>query len=402
MKTRRISRIVACWLALVLVLLLMPSARIAGADEILDRGLIGAAERSDLAQVNSVLDKGADASARIETDPTVLGGAEAFRQAIFVQYWGLQANVQAEKGAVAYPVTPEWIGEVCAKAALGDVPLRVEQPLLFDDVLQADRRFLSAKTDELAGKKICQNPWDKTSQTRKPVASDIQYREVKRVQIDKASDTHQACYAISYEPDAGQDLALSDWPSKLCFFCDDRTGEQYCFEATARESRYACQVVSELSVISLSDKKYPQRGVLFRATFFGGGSGTLSLITLWVYNEEMKKFVNILPEITITNIGEYQILKGRRGEIDGTLVTANAIWFYGGEEMHFGPHKYKIDVYRYKQKTKRFELAGSYVTKVKYPSGSAIESDGGVDVIGPEIENIKKYVSHNVCHRRLP
>jgi hypothetical protein len=67
MKTRRIPMITKLWLAVVLVLVLLPSLAIAEARASLNEQLIAAAERVDSALVNSLVNKGADLNAKDAT-----------------------------------------------------------------------------------------------------------------------------------------------------------------------------------------------------------------------------------------------------------------------------------------------------------------------------------------------
>jgi len=64
MKIRRIPMIAKLWLAVILVLALPPGVGIATANDSLDEQLMEAADRGDLVEVKSLLDKGANIDAR--------------------------------------------------------------------------------------------------------------------------------------------------------------------------------------------------------------------------------------------------------------------------------------------------------------------------------------------------
>lgn len=217
----------------------------------------------------------------------------------------------------------------------------------------------------------------------------VEYREAKRLEIPKTSGMSGNWHAIAYEPNE-EDEQFPEWPAKLCFFSDDGKGKQDCFQAIAarKDHTWNCQFVRELSVVPIFETKYPQEGVLFVPMFMGGGSGTLSMVTLWVFSEQKKQFVNMLPLITITNQAEYKILQDKGPALDGTLVTADFEWEEG--ESHFEPHKYRITIYRHNEHNKVFEPVGDYVTKKKYPGLDDVDT---IDVISHEMETIEKLIA---------
>ncbi len=59
MKTRLISRIARWWLAAILVLVLLPNVAMAKDTSTLDKQLVQAADRGDLALVKTLLEKSA-------------------------------------------------------------------------------------------------------------------------------------------------------------------------------------------------------------------------------------------------------------------------------------------------------------------------------------------------------
>jgi len=214
-----------------------------------------------------------------------------------------------------------------------------------------------------------------------------EYRESKKIDIPTTKGMTGNWRAIAYEANV-EELSDTDFPAKLCFYSDDGETTQHCFKGIAArtDGTWNCQFVQDLSVTPIFQKKYPQEGVLFVSMFNGGGSGALSLITLWVFNEQAKQFVNILPVLTITNLGEYKILHDRGDRLDETLVIADFIWAEG--EAHFDEHKYEIRVYRYNQQANIFEKVGSFVTEEKYP-----EVEGEYDIIRHEMKKIEYLLS---------
>jgi hypothetical protein len=178
-------------------------------------------------------------------------------------------------------------------------------------------------------------------------------------------------------------------PAKLCFSYDSVGHEQECFEAEIiiDKTSYKFQLVNNLSIISLSKGQNTENGILFIAEYFGGGSGTLSLISIWIYSIEEKKFVNILPKVTITEQGEYKILMANGDKEESIFVIADYI--LGKGETHFDPHRYKISIYQYNIKNSAFNLLAEYVTTSKYKS---LNYSNKADIINYELDKIKKYI----------
>jgi hypothetical protein len=221
----------------------------------------------------------------------------------------------------------------------------------------------------------------------KPELSTPEYREAKKIDIPVPDGMTGNWRAVAYEANV-EELSDTDFPAKLCFYSDDEEATQHCFKgiAVTTDHTWNCQFVRDLSVTPIFRKKYPREGVLFVSVSHGGGSGALSLITLWVFNEEPNKFVNILPVLTISNLGEYKILHDQGDRLDGTLILADFIWEEG--EAHFDKHKYEIRVYRYNHQINLYEKVGSFVTDDKYP-----DTEDQYDIIRYEMKKIEDLLS---------
>jgi hypothetical protein len=219
-------------------------------------------------------------------------------------------------------------------------------------------------------------------------APDIEYREAEQIVIPANFGTKGKWRAIAYEANVKQfeHWDQNECPAKLCFVEENGKTEQKCFEAVAKKRTILpnFQWAQKLTIVPILKNKYPQQGVLFVAMCSYGGSGASFLFTLWTFEEEVKEFVNILPEVTISNLGEYKFLEGVADALDGILVTADFVYEKG--ESHFSPHRYRINIYQYDQADKAFKLIGEYVTKTKYGSDE-------INVISPEIETIKELVA---------
>ncbi len=72
MKTERILKITKCWLAVCVMLALLPWVGISQGASILDYEFIWAAEREDLRLVETLLGKGADVNAKDQNSDTAL------------------------------------------------------------------------------------------------------------------------------------------------------------------------------------------------------------------------------------------------------------------------------------------------------------------------------------------
>lgn len=219
-------------------------------------------------------------------------------------------------------------------------------------------------------------------------ASEIEYREAKRISISETFGTNERWYAVAYEAYSTkfQDAGDNKWPAKLCFVQENGKMEQKCFEATRTGTNILpYQWVKGLLVVPIFTNKYPREGVLFTAIVSGGGSGWGRLLTLWTFRQETKRFENVLPKITISNQGEYKIFHGPDDALDGKLVTADIV--VGKDEFKWSPHYYRITIYQYDQADKKFRRISEYVTKTKYYSEE-------INVIGPELENIREIVAN--------
>lgn len=196
---------------------------------------------------------------------------------------------------------------------------------------------------------------EQPSKTDDRHAPQIEYVEAKKIPINQAANMQGSWHAIVYEARSAQiqHPDENEWPAILCLTNENGKAKQECFKAvaTGRGRLGICQYARELAVVPIFKNQYPQTGVLFVALGSSGGSGALHLITLWFFDENARKFENILPEITFSELGEYKILRGMGDALDGTLVVA--YWVYEEREGHFSPHKYQITIYQYDQTDKK-------------------------------------------------
>ena len=218
-------------------------------------------------------------------------------------------------------------------------------------------------------------------------ASDAPYTENKTVVLRGNFGTTHECTARAYQAEI-TDLELSNLPAKLCFSPGEKDTKENCFKAVTEVNgtSYSFQFVDSLYSSSLS-KTNDRQALVFIAKFSGGGSGSLRLITLWLYDKEVEGFVNVLPVVAISEQGEYKMLPQSKKIPGDVLVTADYVW--GERETHFSPHHYQITMYGCTE-TGKFVLAGKYVTKRKYKSLDDVDK---IDVIRHELENVRRNVA---------
>jgi hypothetical protein len=240
-------------------------------------------------------------------------------------------------------------------------------------------------------------------------SSHIQYKEVKRIEIPDSFGTSGKWSAIAYEAIIRKNMKFTGFPARLCFLNEEGIAVQSCFEPVTdlfeprqiistpkkdlisqQRSYLYYQLVDELRIVPIFPKIYPGNGVLFISNYIGEGSGFAKLITLWVYNKQYKKFINILPIVIMSDLSEYKMFEGRGGILAGTLITANYIWDVN--EIRYSPHNYRIGIYMYDKEIGMFRLLDKYVTKSKYKGLNMGET---ADVIRHEVKNIKRILLEN-------
>jgi len=136
--------------------------------------------------------------------------------------------------------------------------------------------------------------------------------------------------------------------------------------------------------------------ILFTPIFSGEGSGYTQLVALLVPDVKKGKFKNLLPQISITNLGEWQFIKFPLLSQWKVLVTADFI--LGERETHYSSHKYRICLYTYSQKEQKYRIFDKYETKERYdplegdvtPLAPVIEQEMG-EIISRLKGKIKKY-----------
>ncbi len=218
------------------------------------------------------------------------------------------------------------------------------------------------------------------------------YDRVKEFPLQGLFDTRGHWRAVVFE---GNNTETMKYPVKLCF----RQGQgvdasdNYCYAAQEQDEdgfTWKYQIFLGLETVELFKKDLPRKGLIFTTRCFGNGSDWRDKITIWIYDVKKDRFVNIVPdEVSVTSQDEYAIVPVGIGGIESVLVTAHYRW--GRDEIHFDRHFYRISIYAYSPMG-GFQLVGHYMTEKKYPS---LEDTSVINVIGPETDNIKAFISAN-------
>jgi len=210
------------------------------------------------------------------------------------------------------------------------------------------------------------------------------YKEVQtlalRQPFNTKSDWHLTAYETSEEeqqdPFCKHPVKISLWTDKAKK--DEHTTQLISAYEYDTSITYPLQRLLSLKIVKI-DKT--QKGVWISAEYCGGGSFTLVRNEIWTYDRKSDSFE---PELRWQNgeLGESKVISS--GPLAGCLISVDPEMLPG--EIHFDPHHYVIDVYKYSPKQYGFQKILSFVTSKKYES----ENETAVHVIDPELQNINK------------
>lgn len=215
------------------------------------------------------------------------------------------------------------------------------------------------------------------------LAEAVFYREVKTLPLQQEFATQKNWHVTAYQPEGevspDEDPRIGDVSAKLCFWFASNEKNMRCTLITSAlpnsDMIYHYQTVRELSIVSKPHL------IKFDAEFSGGGSGKLNQISFWRYDQVLDSF-EPAGLIMLTEQGEYRLFD--RDALKGVLVTADA--HMQGEETHFSPHQFYIQIYQVKSPSGWIKTLG-YVTQSKYPS---LDDADEIDVISREILEIER------------
>jgi hypothetical protein len=166
--------------------------------------------------------------------------------------------------------------------------------------------------------------------------------------------------------------------AKLCI-----VGRQnICYQMQPEASSGSSKVIYEFGLEPRSER-LPLAGggswVFFSAMFSAGGSGTLERLAVLRYSDG-GRIINLLPFIGVSNLSDRAMWTVPGASTYPILVTADFIWSDG--EVHFSPHYFTVQAWRFDQKSDQYVRAFSYQTTKKY------DCDPVVRVLGPERQEI--------------
>jgi len=143
-------------------------------------------------------------------------------------------------------------------------------------------------------------------------------------------------------------------PAKICLVSSGT-----CFIPPNSEPQFGFS--PEAKIVQLSPK---QQALLFTAVASASGSGSLTLLALLdIRNGSLE---NLLPDVRISEQGEYKIWNEPSISRTALVVTADYLW--GDGETHFSRHRFKIRTYAFGTSASRYDLRDEYLTSKKYPS----------------------------------
>lgn len=241
---------------------------------------------------------------------------------------------------------------------------------------------------------ILGTPVGNTEEQKKAITGEakqsVEYVEVKTIPLYELFKTKEKWHATAYEvkQDKGK-YPFENPQAKICFWHDMSRKKTLCFPSEDGQVKY--QSVESIEAIPLKRNGDLKYGVLFITRNLSPTIGKVRLISIWVYNKQENKFVNLLPSIPLTDISEYKVFPVMKGEIGGIFVTADRIW-EGAEPLYGGHHPFRIEIYQY-SKSGMFKSVGGYETKKRYETVDILDDYG---VIRDEIGNIQKYIREKI------
>jgi hypothetical protein len=124
--------------------------------------------------------------------------------------------------------------------------------------------------------------------------------------------------------------------------------------------------------------------VFFSAVFSGGGSGTLTRFALLRYASDggVGRIVNLMPWVGATNVSDWAMWTVPGASAYPVLVHADFVW--GDGEVHFDPHFYTVEAWKFDPNADRYIKALEYRTSRKYGGGD----HSPIRVLKPEREEI--------------
>jgi hypothetical protein len=173
--------------------------------------------------------------------------------------------------------------------------------------------------------------------------------------------------------------------------CLPQTPASICLGATGTEHCYALPSVKDF-IFGLEPRAIPVGQLdsveltLFTAVYSACGSGTLTKFTLLTVRDG--EFVNLLPDVELSNQSDYKLWSLPEFSSLPILVTADFIWNYEDmrksnfiEETHAAPHRYRMNAYVYDTKSRRYLQRVHFDTSKMY---SGIQDAEEINIVDAE------------------
>jgi hypothetical protein len=166
---------------------------------------------------------------------------------------------------------------------------------------------------------------------------------------------------------ATSDGVMPSGPARLCI-----RNSSTCFVPPTHDPPFGFS--PSASAVQLSPKR---KALLFTADASAGGSGVLTVLA--VLELRNGRWLNLLPDVTITNQGEFKLWQESSVSAEALFATVDAV--LGEGESHFSPHRFSISAYAFNSSTGHYDLRDRFVTEKKYPSLDDIDK---IDVLNHE------------------
>jgi hypothetical protein len=166
--------------------------------------------------------------------------------------------------------------------------------------------------------------------------------------------------------------------AKLCIVGQKNICYQMPSEVTSGQGKMTC----EFGLEPRSERLSLANGgswVFFSAMFSAGGSGTLERLAMLRYDGS-GRISNLLPYVGVSNISDRAMWSVPDASRYPVLVIAEFIWSDG--EVHFSPHYFAVEAWRFDPKINRYSKVFSYRTTRKY------DCNPSVRVLEPERQEI--------------
>jgi hypothetical protein len=158
-------------------------------------------------------------------------------------------------------------------------------------------------------------------------------------------------------------------PATLCLVLNN---ERQCYTPPKSDPPFGLE--PHASTVEL---KKGYEALLFVVQASASGSGWAWFLALLQPRKGGLK--NLLPDVSISNQGEYQFWK--EPTVSHVLVFAKADYVWRKGETHYSRHYYEINTYLYDAHLQKYSLRDHYLTRRRYPG---LDETDRIDVLSHE------------------